>query len=251
MAASFQIDAREFNRTLRAYAARSKKEPGKIVVQKGFLIARGAARLTPRVDPELIKRELGASEVHALNITKRGKFSRDKKRNRTYSFGGSMQVESDGNGKFTQRIFKILAARLRNQGKAIPHDFYKYGLRVLSARTRSTAFLAAGWLEPIKKLGELGNSMGIRGVRPMVKDKALKTFKNTKKLGRATIHSLGEKASLTIENAANAKHDHKQALIKYGAPALHQAFADESASTERYIWDRYRSTARESGVKFR
>lgn len=250
---AFHLDTREFSRTLRAYSLVSKTEPTKIVVRKAFFIARSACRLTHRADPAAIKAELEAGEATQLTITKRGKYSKAKKnRTRTYAFGGSLGVEHNAKGQFTQRIFKILAARLRKEGKPIPaaEEFRQMALRMLAARIRSVAFLAAGFLPAIRRLATLGNNLGIRGMAARENQLLPRTQKENPKLGSSLVVGLNTpKVAVTITNSAHAKNDQKNALHRYAGPALQTAFANETASTRAEIEKRYRDNARRLGIR--
>ena len=141
----------------------------------------------------------------------------------------------------------IIIARLERKGtlQKYTHDQIKdLALRMIGRRARSIGFLAAGWLKSIKTLArKLG--------KPFHAKKGEAAFaKNVDKIGfciPATGFDLKPKAF--ISNRANAKHDHKEALMRYGQPALQQAFNDEVRSMKDYIEKKMRQDARKLGIK--
>lgn len=144
----------------------------------------------------------------------------------------------------------IIISRLEKKGtlKDYNHAQIKdMALRMIGARGRSVGFIAAGWLGAIEKLARaLGVSFHAGA--------GLKAFnKNAhRRLGTGVAAVPGSwKPVARIVNKANAKNDHKQALIKYGQPALQQAFDDERKSMIEEIEKRMKASAQKLGIRTR
>ena len=125
------------------------------------------------------------------------------------------------------------------------HDQIKdMALRMVGARARSIGFLAAGWLQSIKTLSKkIGQTFRA--------NKGVKSFaKNVSKIGFCIPASGWDfRPKAFISNRANAKHDHKEALYKYGQPALQRAFDEERKDMLVYIEKELRKQAKASGIK--
>jgi hypothetical protein len=226
-AVRFKVDAREFTATLRKYAELSRREPSDIVNKKALYIARGALRLTPKADKQVIKTELGRvirrkTGARTLVLTKA----------RDYPFS---LAEA------------IIRARIYRKGGTQP-TAGEIGEKIealINSRMRSIAFLKSGWIPAIKLLGPLVKNL--RGAPPL--DRSAKEFGTPKGSAKAATPSTW-KVRATLENAAAGEHgEHKDALLRLGGPALQQAFDNEERSMKEYIEERFRENAKQSGIK--
>ena len=114
---------------------------------------------------------------------------------------------------------------------------------VLAARRRSIAFLKSGWLPAIRILAGVVKQK--RGVARA--DRSSKIYGVPK--GTATAAVNGFRVRAVIENAANATRDNKDALIKYGEPALQKAFAFETQSMIDYMERKLKTAANSVGIR--
>ena len=142
----------------------------------------------------------------------------------------------------------IIISRLEKSGRLhnFNHNQIKdLALKMIGSRRRSVGFLEAGWVESIsvfaKKLG-----------KPFRAGTGLKAFSaaSIKRIGAGVAASdLTWRPLARIENRADSTRDHKNALIKYGQPALQQAFNNEVASMKKYLADRMAKQARLQGIR--
>jgi hypothetical protein len=223
---SVRFSMREFDAALRKYVMLSKTAIPDIVNRKAFFIARGACRITPKADLKEIKTALGRMVTH-------------KDKTRTLYL------------KIARKVDAPLAAVIINKRRGEKGLPGLYGAMMtdaiesmLAARSRSIAFLKSGWLPAIRTLQGFVKS---RFGAPTL-DRSAKQIGTPKGKGIPARNGWNVKA--VIENAAAATHGkNKEALIKYGEPALAQAFRDETASTMREVEIRLRAAARESGIR--
>lgn len=115
-----------------------------------------------------------------------------------------------------------------------------------AVRRRSVAFLKSGWLPAIKILEQ--------AVEPKYRRNAPRSDRSAQQVGQPKgsanpAKSTGWRVHAIIANAANATHDQKDALLKFGGPALSRAFAHEVQSMKEYIERKMRDTAKSCGVK--
>ena len=124
MRATWKVDHREFDRTLREYRRISKRTPDVIVNTKGFYIARGAVRHSVRASTAAIRAFIrqDSGRIAGMIINKaRGK------RGQKGLYGDRM----------TEAIALMLAARLKGRG-----------------------FLGSGWLPAVKALQPFAERKG-------------------------------------------------------------------------------------------
>jgi len=114
---------------------------------------------------------------------------------------------------------------------------------VLAARRRSIAFLKSGWLPAIRILAGVVKQK--RGVARA--DRSPKIYGVPK--GTAIPAVNGFRVRAVIENAANTTRDHKDALIKYGEPALQKAFEFETQSMLDYMERKLKAAANFVGIR--
>lgn len=222
MQPKFKLNTAEFNRTLKQYAGYSKREVTVILNTKAFFIARRAVIETPKTNKGKIGKELG-------RVIRTGKRA------------GQLVLKK-------ARDFAVpLAALIINKRLGPGHGLEGAAMaeaikKLLGARLRSIAFLKSGWLPAIKKLEPLAEKRGAPR-----QDKTPTQFGQAK--GFAKPAGEGWRASCVIANLADARRDAKEALIKYGGPALQRAFDFETASMRKYIEDKLRAAAKRAGIR--
>lgn len=228
-AVTFRVNTREFDATLRRYKELSKRDPKKICDTKAFFIARRAVIETPKADKANIKGDLGRlivkkREVVGMSLRTVKRFSR---------FGLEVQAP----------LVALMINKRRGKGRGLYGAAMTEAIRALiAARLRSIAFLKSGWLPAIRAL------VGLADTRGAPRQERGPTEIGVPK-GYAVPASQGWKAKTTIANSAEARHDDKTALYKYGEPALQRAFDAETASMLDYMERKFRETAKEAGVR--
>ncbi len=115
---------------------------------------------------------------------------------------------------------------------------------LLSVRHSSIAFLKSGWIPAIKELEPFAEQIGGSGPRSPGIAKQIGQAKG----GGKAAHE-GWVCKAVIWNAADARHDHRDALILYGAPALQAAFDVERSKMQEYIERKQRQAAHQAGIK--
>ncbi len=226
MATTVRVDNREFTASLRQYVKLSRTAFPDIANRKAFFIARGATRETPKADKNTIKSQLGSL------IGRKG-----KKRRLKLAQGTTHDAP--------------LAALIINawRGRAGKPGLFGAEMRdaiekLLALRMRSIAFIKSGWLPAIRILGAKVRS---KSGAPR-EDKSAAIVGKDK--GRAIPARDGAfRVRATIENSASTSRDKKQALFKYGEPALERAFAAETASTIAEIERRLREAAQKARIR--
>ncbi|HEV2350805.1 MAG TPA: hypothetical protein VG028_13270 [Terriglobia bacterium] len=249
MQITVRVNKSEFTRTLRLYASLSRRTPAQVCDKKAYYITRRAIWYTPRVAPEKIAHELEANEAFELHVNKsgknKGKYSRAKA-HRYFEFGSAQNPEN-------ARIIKIIVARLRKTGAAIPPmvELKRMAQKLFKARLRSSGFLKSGWI-PARDLfrSHAGGSAGA-GLPPAEKS----TLGGPKQIGQpkggGKLAETGWKTVAKIWNSASENRDNKNALQKYGEPALEQAIEEEEKSMREEIERRLREAANKAGVRTR
>lgn len=143
-------------------------------------------------------------------------------------------------------ISKLINKRRGARGeKGLYGQEMKLAVRaVISARLKSIAFLKSGWLQAIKKLAPFAERRG-----------APRADRSAKQIGQAKGNAIparpGWKPVATIINAALSSHDRKDALQKYGRPALQAAIDFEVQSMKEYMARKLNDSARKLGIRTR
>ncbi len=208
MATITRLQMSEFNRTLGAYMTYSRRDLATILNTKGFFIARRAVIETPKASNK---------EIRSL-------YRQD---------GGRL-------------LGKMINKRRADHGqKGLYGDQMRIAARVIvSARSRSIAFIKSGWLPAIRKLEAFAERRG-----------APRQERGPRQYGREKGDGIPARAATfmrtTIINTASATRDHKEALVRYGLPALKKAFDFEIASMEAYIARKLMQSARSFGIRTR
>lgn len=229
MTPTMELQTAEFTRTARSYAAYSKRDAATILNTKGFFIARRAVLETPKADFASMARELGQE----LRVTRNGKL--------TSRGGGHFNSASSTASPLLALVINARRGRAGKpglQGQDMAEAFHA----VFGARAKSIAFLKSGWLPTIHKLEPLADKGGAPRADSSVKQVGVPKGWATP----ARPDSLMPYCIIT--NAADAKRDRKQSLIKYGLPALQRAFDFEVASMKTYILKKQLEAARRFGI---
>lgn len=199
---TFEWEQKRFNEALAEYMTWTKKGMAEVLNQKGLYIARGALYSTPKAKK---------SQITAFT---RKKFRRDYRKGWGLMMGAMINKRAAKKGQKGYTGAAMATAMKQ----------------VYNARVRSIAFIKAGWIDAIKTLSPVSGTQV--GAPPV--DINLGAGAAARRLGSA-IAANPESLRVMIENSANAKHDKKDALIRYGNAALERAFRNETASTELYI----------------
>lgn len=231
---SFKIkNQNEFNRTLKKYRDVSSRSWPEICNAKALFIAIGAQNETKKAEWMAARQQLGAQLSPVIG--KRGKALKRK-------------VLTLGDKYYNTLAVKIIVARLRRAGQAIPgaDALKEMALKFVKARAASVAFIKSGWSPAIKIL------------KRRTRDREKKEDSEARVIGRpkgdAKPAREGQDAKAVITNLAQAKKfgtKNKTALLKFGGPALQTAFDAESASMREYIEKKMRGDADKAGVKAR
>lgn len=226
----------DFNRTLKQYLEYSSRTLPEAINEKAYFIINGSPntegviRLTHKADADRIRRELGG-EMQSV-IGKRGKALKRKKLGFSGSYSTSLAVA-------------LIIAKLRKAGKQIPDakTLAEMGLALIRSRLRSVAFIRSGWLPALKKFARFSKYTRIG------RDLSGKQYGQAK--GGATVasKSQGWKATAIFWNSAGGEAKHKDAIRKYGEPALAQAFRQETASMKEYMERKMKEGARKLGIR--
>jgi len=208
---TMRINRREFDATLRKYVGISKREIPDIINTKAFFIGRRAVVETIKADAKDI---------------------RDFIRRDSGAIIGMLVNKRRGD-----RGEPGLYGKLMAEAVAV----------ILAARLKSRAFFKSGWLPGIKTLEAHVDYKYRRGAAR--KDRNAAVVGQAK--GRAVPARSGWRVQALIENSASSDHDKKEALIKYGEPALQRAFDFETRSMLDYIARRLNDAAQRSGVRTR
>jgi len=225
MKPTLSVNTHEFATTLKRYMALSRRGPADIINRKAFFIARGACRLTPKADKAQIKTTLG-------RIIKK-------------KTGARTLVLAKAADRDMSLAEAIIRARFYRAGLPQPSK-EKIGELIeglINSRMRSIAFLKSGWLPAIRSLDALVSNK--RGAPAL--DKAAVQVGQPK--GGATAAKEGWRVSATIYNAAQSRHDKRQALFNYARPALEEAVQNEVASMVKWMEERLRGDAHRAGIK--
>jgi hypothetical protein len=213
---SMRVDTREFDQTIRRYREVSKRDVVTIVNTKAFFIARRAVIETPKTDK---------SKITAL--------FRDGSGWRSGLSGGTGAI-----------VGRIINKRRGDRGeKGLYGRAMAEAVAMMkAARLRSVAFLKSGWLPAIKTLAGLAEKRGAPR-----QDRSAKQYGAVK--GRAQPATAGWFPKAVIDNLASARHETREALVRYGGPALQRAFDFETRSMLDYIERKLKAGAKACGIK--
>lgn len=238
MRATFTItkaSERDFQNTLRRYLKINRRTLPEALNEKAYFIVaggpdtKGVIQLTHKADHERIKSELGA-EMKGV-IGKKGKELKRKKLAIVEKYWAQLSVI-------------IIIARLRKAGKSIPSasTLKDMALAMVRARIRSVGFIRSGWLPALRRLARFSKYGQIKFDLPVKKG----VFKGG--VSPATA-AQGDFPKCIIWNSAGGEKKHKQALIRYGQPALERAVQDETRSMKTYLEKKLRENAHAAGIK--
>jgi hypothetical protein len=217
-------DQSQFDGVMDRYFARLNQDKlPRAINKKMFFIALRALAATPKKDPFAISTDL-SRQVMAV-----------RKDGRTGILPIGWIIAAKRLGKTWQerkmRLGENLrAARRVNVARAYLSALAKLFDKMLAARKRSGRFMSVGWLSVVKELGShVQNKSGAPSGDSDVKLRgSLKGNARPATAGRLLC---------TIENTASAKSDKRFGIIRFGQPALDDAFRDETANTAKFLED--------------
>ena len=179
---------------------------------------------------------------------KQAQRKRDRLQNNRAVGGISLSARKKIGGGSVSLAEAIIISRLEKAGKLDSHTHNQIkdmALKMIGARGRSVGFIAAGWLQSIQTLAK-------KTGKPFRAGAGLKAFSRNA-IGRMgyciAASDMTFRPRALIENHANSNNDHKQALVRYGQPALQQAFDDETRSMKDYLASRMKKEAQAMGIK--
>ena len=228
---TFRIRTEEFDRALEQYMEYTKRALPDVLNKKALYIARGALRLTPSTPAGTIKSSLG-QVVHR-------KSGVDVK---TVN-AGAVYPGSQNSGAPLAAL--IINARRRRSGDPGLYggDMTRAIEELIAARSRSRSFLKSGWIPAIRALQPLvKDSYGFQGANG-------RAVQVGSPKGSATPARAGLQCKAIIENSASGPHETHEALIRYGQPALQEAFENDAASMLRFVADKQFEEAKRVGIK--
>lgn len=216
MSGGISIDTSSFRATLREYMEYTKRDIGTVLNTKAFYISRGAVQDTLK--------------TAAIRIE------------------GDMLKESRINPKAPLGAIIINSRRGALGKKGLQgQDMQRAFDRMVSARVRTRAFVASGFLEAVKRFGTVAERKG--QARPL--DRSVKSRGSPK--GSAVLAKNEWTAYAEIINRAvtnyNLEHGGTKGLLVYGTEGLQAAFDREEASMKQYIEDHMQKTADKFNAK--
>lgn len=247
----FRLNTRDWNNAAALYAVATKRTLAQAINKKMAWIVRRSIWYTPKADYANMGAELGQELQSRTRINRRtGKEvsflsaikSQKEKRGSTWL----PQFASDRTG--TAPLLALIINKRRGlkglpglYGAAMKQEFRK----IFGARARSIGFLKSGWLPAFELFRRFaGGGAGARGLPPL--DNSVKKKGEAKGGGQVATDA---RPVAVIWNAASAKRDHKQALIKYGQPALQRAYDEEIADLYQYLATKMTAEARLLGIR--
>lgn len=239
--ASLRLDTRQFDRVLGQYLRVSERAPAEIINRKAFFIARRAVVETPKANRAQFIKKLTAQQTVAEKLL-------GQKVRLTKTKGvlrGKMLTQKVKGAPLAALI--INARRARQGLPGLSGAKMEEAInQLLAVRSKSVAFLKSGWLPAIRILEpHVGNKTG-QGAPRM-------DYRTAHQIGIAKGSAVparpGWNVRATIENAASARRDKKEALIKYGQPALQRAFDFEAHSTSEEVGRRLCEEGRRLGIR--
>lgn len=248
---TFRLNTSQWNRAAALYAVATKRTMAEAINKKASWIVRRALWYTPKADYGKMGAELGQELQTRTRVNRRtGKEisflsaikSQKEKRGSTWL----PQFASDRSG--TAPLLALIINKRRGQkgqpglyGSAMKREFRK----IFGARARSIGFLKSGWLPALNLFRRFsGGGAGARGLPPV--DTSTKQKGAAKGGGRIATPA---RPVAVIWNSASAKRDHKQALFKYGKPALQRAYDEEIADLYQFLAKKMTAEARKIGIR--
>jgi hypothetical protein len=231
----FTWDQSRFQASLERYLQVSKKTFQSIINSKAFFVARQAIWFTRKAETARVKSGLG--QVISVNrLSTSGK--KVVKRREAVLRAGSQHD--------APLAVLILQKRMATAGKSSPFKgrsrsagrrlMDKLVKKMLGARLRSIAFIKSGWLPAVKILAPFADRRGAPGL-----DSSAREFGRAKGTAEPARSSFNPVAK--IMNLASARHDKKNALIRYGSQGMQRALDGEAASMDRYVEERTKPDA--------
>jgi hypothetical protein len=215
-------DQERFDSAMARYFARLNEDKlPRAINKKMFFIALRAMAATPKNDPFAISTSLS---TQVMAVRKNGTTG-------TLPIGWIIAAKRLGKA-WPERKMRLgenqKSARRANVGRAFLSALAKLFNKMLAARKRSGRFMSVGWLSVVKELGPLvKNKSGAPSG-----DSAVKLRGSLKGGARPAVAG---RLLCVIENTASAKSDKRLGIVRFGEPALEEAFRDELADTEEFF----------------
>ena len=228
MAATFKINTREFDRTIRQYAAQSRKDFDVIVNTKAYFIARAACRETFRPEKSTIKNSLSAL-IHTTRTTAKG----NKRK--------SLAKNSEG---------VPIAALLINwrRGKTGKPGLFGAAMKeavkgFIKRRQDARAFMASGWIPAIKAFASVAENKS----KAAPSDREASAIK--KPLGSYSLATGGRSIAKIINSSFSKLSTTPDPMGAIAQPALQRAIDMETASMKQYMEQKMKESARAKGIR--
>lgn len=193
-----------------------------VLNKKGFFIALRAMALTPKKEGFAIAKDL----ARIVTAT--------RKDGTTGSVPIGWVIAAKRLGKVwpEQKMARGIKRKSGREklGRAYLAALEKTFDRMLGSRKRAAGFLRVGWLSVVKSLGPYVKSKGSAPRADTGGSKLIGAMKGT-----ATPARPGWTPTCVIVNSAQARSDHRNGLIRFGAPPLQKAFDLEAADITRYL----------------
>lgn len=243
---------------LRRYADLSRHTPAEVCNKKAYHILRKAIWFTEKANYDKMRDSLGQYKRMDWKLIKSGRrYSFDKRNIKSFFARGAAKKTAPMLALLIQaRVFgteKTKKSLAQSPWKGVPRAegarrMLEAMRKVWKAKTRSIAFIKSGWITARDIYKQWG--AGAHGLPPSEPSSigGPKTIGAPK--GGAEPATAGLwKCTAKFWNTASTKRETKQALIKYGQPALEQAFREEETDTMAEVARRLKEHAHTCGIR--
>lgn len=228
MAATFKLNTREFDKTLRQYAALANKDAALICNTKAFFIARGASRQTFRPSKEQIRKDL----EDIAKVAKTGKTGKVRK---------SWAKTAEG-APIVALLINWKRGKLGKPG--LFGEAMKLAIKgFIKKRQQARAYMASGWNPAIKAFELLAEKRG--KVPPRDAEASKQKGRGAYVVARAGLRPVAKLINMAFAKQTTTKDPD----LKVAMPALQRAINDERASMLVYIEDKLRRSAKSLGIR--
>lgn len=207
--ATFRIDRREFDKTLKEYRQFSKRDAATICNTKGFYIARRATVETEKAKKSKIRADLMTEGRLPAPIA-------------------ALIVNARRGAEGLQGLFGAAMRKAVNE----------------LIKARKVATLAAGWIPAIKAFEPLAEKRGAPRQAPQAKIEG-----QAGKKGYGTPAKEGWRPKAILANLIGAKWDTAGTAEGVATPALQRAFDAEERSMKDYIERKLKESAKKAGIR--
>jgi hypothetical protein len=246
-AVTFTVRDAGFNAALKRLYKASNENASDIVNRKSYRILQKAVWYSPKADAGGISRSLGEHKAMTLVKLKSGRWSRAKKNIRSF-------FDSDS-GEGAPLLALIIQARV-SKGKSSSSPWK--GVPRAEGATRMLAAMQNVFGARIRSIGYFKHAFG--SARDIFK-RACKSSKlppgrdaevpsKNNRLSNVAVAAGKNSHASSKFSVSGTTHDHREALFRYGEPALQRAFNEEGADTwKRALELEYREMCRVAGIK--